>query len=225
MIPAILLAFCCASPLQRTPPPPVEWPSGMVLTAAEKHDVLLLARRVGMDAPAKVVLRRVLILGDQSLVVQSAVTVDGHERWTNQVSIVRDNWRAKNELPPSTGQSRIGHWIALAGLERVSRWRVQDGEWLVDLDLDGVPYEDARSIVLAIRHGVLVNQQTPRDAGAPPPRLPDFDASLVYAIQRDESLPDGYRVSQSTGDDTGYWIDVRIRDGQVQVIAVHSWLI
>ena len=58
-----------------------------------------------------------------------------------------------------------GNWIAFLGEfnpQRRELWRIRDGDWHIDINLGAdVPYDDAVSIVHAIRQKQLVDRRPP----------------------------------------------------------------
>jgi len=194
----------------------VEWRVGPDVTSGDKKSIVELARNVGIDHPRRVANSTALPPGCHVVTVSSDVTLDGnHVSWTG-IDLLRAD--SKNCWPQRDAPARVGRWLANTPRPWVEeRWRVRDGDWHVDIDLDeGVPYRDAERIVLAIHRKELVNRLPERTT------LPDIDAGAITSIQkRNGTSASEYRVTFGTGA-RGVVFDVRLADSRVELYGVRA---
>ena len=199
----------------------IEWPAKF--PSSEEREVLGLAKAMGIDDPAKVSLGVVLILGDRFLIVDSRVSVNGHERTWISARMFRDNWARTDPLPPELTKHRVGRWISLGDSERETRWRIQDGNWFIDITLDErIAYEDAATIVRAVRRRTLIDRLS---EGGPESKrvLPKLDAKRVAAIEAVDLIPGIFKVTVGREQYDFYEVFVRIVEDRVEVVKVLTW--
>lgn len=200
----------------------VEWPRGVRISRSEKQEILALAKVMGVADPVKVSVGAVLAFGRRSLTVDGRVYVNGPQRSWARARMFRENWRAPADAqPPDLRRHRVRHWIPMGEGEQVSQWRIEDGSWFVDLLLDpDVPYADAQRIVLAIRHGTLVNRlpEVSNNGAMVRPPVQLDNRGQVSSIRRDG--PESFEVSYWLGDYLEYAMKVRLSEGQVLLLSV-----
>jgi len=205
----------------------ITWPAGM--PDKEKPEVLALIKLMGVDDPEKVSFGRVMILGDRYLLAESRPHVDGHERSWLRAYVFRSDWRGPDDAPPLEDRKpRVGRWIALGKAQRVVRWHIQDGGWLIDPSTDGnVPYDVAERIVLAVHRRTLVERRPDllrRLRGLLlSPDLPSFDQYRAWQIRPDSM--NQYRVTIWMTDSQGYELTVRDDGAHVELVDFGQFIV
>jgi hypothetical protein len=192
----------------------VEWFVPTYAGPSDRQAILEIARRAGISDP-----RSVFVPPDGSqcglLHVESTPAVDGNRV---RSSILGVRYLRRPGCPVHTDGQRViqrGNWVAVLGVanpQHRERWRIRDGSWYVDIALGpDVPYEDAVSIVLAIRHQQLVDRRPPGPGVSP--EITYVDPNLIIRIDPDGSAnPDRYTVT--TG---GAGLVVSVQDGTVEL--------
>jgi hypothetical protein len=104
-------------------------------------------------------------------------------------------------------------------------WRIADGGWFIDVRLsDGVEFDAAQRIVLAIRHHQIVNRLPTVSIGREVhPEVPAINLDKVWSIGRSRSYPDAYEV-QTSYDGTGEVFTFRLNGGAVEIHATGRWV-
>ena len=168
----------------------VEWSSDAGLAPADKTAIVRLANQMGIQVPRRasaVTVGR----GRRVVIVESEVLVDGHRlSW-------RELWVCRTDWPCAFGRkSRADRWYSDERLREHEKWRIRDGDWHIDIDLQpGIPYSDAEQVVVAIHRGELVNRLR-RSLGPIKlnPVMPPVNASSITQITKAGSEDDEYEV-------------------------------
>jgi hypothetical protein len=237
---AILTATLAAQALE------VVWSVSFELTERDKRDILALAADLGLRTPAKVVDDR---SSCRLVSVSSLPVVEGNRVTTTGLSMWPRSGTECSSAASDPSSYRRGNWIArkfdgvngspsFSNPRRQVAWRVRDGDWHRDLTLGpDVTYEDAQTIVRAIRHRAWVDMRNADDiAKLGPPRL---DPDQIFAVARfqDESMKrlfperyaDVYEVMSATHEDFtgrgggGWVLHVKIRNGRVELHRELAW--
>jgi len=213
------------------------WPQGAGLTAADRREVVALAKDMGIDGPLRVNEFLNVFVGYRFLIVESQSSGSGRERRSTRAQMFRDDWLGfRGEQPTGAGPHRVGRWISVGEAEAVTRWRIEDGSWFVDVFLEsGDKYDDAELIVMAMRRGTLVNRQPDRVSGAVAgqPPIPKLEPRAIVGIQRPwgswppppgVSLRDYQLNLSSYRGVSGETLHVRIVDGSVEFLGQSHWI-
>jgi hypothetical protein len=202
----------------------VEWEHANGVTP-DKEAILRLARRLGIAQPRIVSFTAYLPSFCPVVRVESIVTVEGNRRSWLALLLRQKDWRACTRVPRFSTRGE-GRWRgSRAELSTEEEWRIAEGDWFIDIRLgEGVAYDDAKRIVLAIRNGALANR-LPSSIGALKldTTMPEIDASEIRSITVDKSNADMYQVT--TGRFGGLLYRVRIRDGTVELHGEGSWFV
>jgi hypothetical protein len=217
----------------------VVWDLGTHVTEADQRDILRLAADIGIRTPRRVVDNRspcpiVSVFGEP--------VVDGN-RVTTTVAWVRPRKSPEcRDLGFNFNIRRRGSWATERSRQNPRRniaWRIRDAEWHRDIALGpDVTYEDAATIVLAIRHDTLVDMR--KNAEIAKARDSDMNADQIFWISRydDDSMkrlyPDIYadmfRVMSQDHEDytgrggSGHSLNVKIRNGRVELHGSSGWV-
>jgi len=202
-------------------PPAIEWQRAESLTPTDRSDIINLAKRAGIDSPARVALESPLLAGSV-VIVESVRTTSGPLRTWRELHICRRDW-----CQPDRPRIRRGRWIASTEIYERDDWRIRDGDWHLDLSLDrGVPFDAAEQIVLAMRRGELVNRLP---AGPPLPfgaALPaKIDASEIGQVSKGDRRDDRDYWVFTGGPGSGLVYIVRIEDGRVVLVSLRTWVV
>jgi hypothetical protein len=225
----------------------VVWNLSVQLTERDKRDIIDLAAGLGIRTPGRVASDR----SPCPLVrVSSQPVVEGN-RVTTTVLAMRPHSAPGCPLATSGPNiHRRGNWIAIqfdardgnpayGNPRRLVGWRLRDGDWHRDVALGPeVTYEDAKAIVLAIRHRTLVDVRSADEiAKAGPPRI---DPDQIFSVARFDDEPtkrrlpelygDMYVVTSATHEDFtgrgggGHLLHVKIRNGRVELHGSGFWI-
>ena len=208
----------------------VEWNVPANVGPPDRAAILEIGRRLGIGDPRSV---SVPIRSSCLLVsIESRPVLNGN-RVLSSVLGVRQ-FRGP-ECRPARADSRFerqGNWIAFLGEfnpRRRELWRIRDGDWHIDITLGpNVPYDDAVSIVHAIRQKQLVDRRPPSREKSSEIRY--VDPSALRSVQttrnvdsRGVPIPREYEIT--TGEAGGDWLTVRIRDGVVELHNHGHWVV
>ena len=225
----------------------VVWNLSIQMTERDRRDVIDLAAQLGIRTPSRIVDNR----SPCPLVSVSSQPVVEGNRVTTTVLAMRPYTAPDCNLATSGPNiHRRGNWIAIqfdapdgnpayGNPRRSVAWRLRDGDWSRDVTLGpDVTYEEAQTIVLAIRRRTLVDVRSADEiAKAGPPRI-DPDQIFSVARFRDEPMKrrfpelyaDMYEVMSATHEDFtgrgggGHMVRVKIRNGRVEVHGSFIWM-
>ena len=198
----------------------IEWIVPTYVGASDQRAILEIARSVGIADPHSV--WKPAIYSDCGLLHLESTPVLGGNRVQSSVLAIRQV-RRTGCVPVAAGQrtAQRGNWVAVLGPsnpQHRERWRIRDGSWQVDIRLgDGVPYEDALAIVLAIRHRQVVDRRPATPGGF---QISAVDPSQIIYIGFSPDRPPitaQYEVSTTIleGLGGGYRLIVTVEDGTV----------
>jgi hypothetical protein len=205
-----------------------EWIVPTYVGPSDRRAILEIARRVGIDDP-RVVQRRI-ISECVLLEVESTRVLDGNRVLSSNLLVRQVRGAGCHPVPAGNRVERQGNWVGILGPnnpERQERWRIRDDNWHVDIRLgDGVAYEDAVSIVRAIRHQRLVDRRTPRPGVSSP--IKDVDPGLITSIRVAAEQPTAgleYEVTTTRkGGGSGDVLIVAVENGIVNLHRELVWI-
>ena len=196
------------------------------LRAADTSAVLALGAQFGIPQPARFRPPFMQLGGCPVIELESPIMIDGNRRSWMELVVRRkgrDTGGHRCYRPDPAGETvkRYGRWMASsAELTERAVWRVNDGDWHVDVALGtGVAYDSAVVIVQAIRRRTLVNDMPGGLRRLFGDSLPVFDAGDIREISRDK---DGYEVR--TGERLGDVLYLTIVAGRVLVQSFGTWI-
>jgi len=207
----------------------VEWKVPANVGRQDRAAILEIARRVGISDPRSV---SVSIRSSCILVsIESRPVLDGNRVLSSVLGVRQFKGP---ECMPVRADARFeqqGNWVAFLGAfnpQRRELWRIHDGDWHIDINLGAdVPYDDAVSIVHAIRHKQLVDRRPPSREKSSEIRY--VEPSAIRSIQtaknagsRGVPIPREYEIK--TGEAGGDWLTVGIRDGVVELHNHGHWI-
>jgi len=217
----ILLFVTSASNAQRGSN--ITWPKDLDLTPADKQAIITLAKRMGIENPKRVSLGKGLPVACLFLHVESPVTQSGQLRTWIVLTLQREDWSRTGCLliPRGSTPLQSGRWLAgsSGSLLTLRQWSIQEDGWHVDVQFDPpVSYKDAELIVLAIRHGRLLNRLPPSamDAEKSICKIPNINVDTIQRIHMDPRDPGAYWVYTRSGA-TNVLLTVKIVEGKVEL--------
>ena len=202
----------------------IEWAAGKDITEHDRRDILRLVHRLGVVDIGSVHRLRYIPGEEWGVLVESPRSVAGNRiTWTSVAVSRADRFGKPSDRDPDWRPIRVGRWSARRiDVRQEERWRVDDGAWHVDIRLgEGVTYEAATRIVLAIRRKALVGR--PSDAVAWDPA--EVNAASINAIEVAEPVEHGYKVTVPMVEGEGLELYVRFARSEVVLYAVRSWIV
>jgi len=130
--------------------------------------------------------------------------------------VYRNDWKC---MRPVKGKSkRVGRWFANStDLETRREWKVEEDQWVKYVPFsDGVSYEDAETIILAIKHRQVVDRSL-RNA------LPSIDSMDIASIQVKASADRTFEVTTSNGGSGEIYL-IRLNDHNVELLETQIWI-
>jgi len=208
------------------------------LPAADSLAIGTVASQAGIRAPYSLAAPFVQIAGCPTVSVVSDTLVEGDRRSWTELSVYhtgRDTGGHPCAVHREDGDTlwRSQRWVASsAGREERSKWRIHDGSWYLDVSLGpDVAYQDATTIVHAVRHQELVDLRpawlrrlpiwlrgTLRDT------LPTLDADSILSITTARDRDGGTHEVDIGTPAFGYSLWVSVVDGKVLVHNVGSYI-
>lgn len=152
--------------------------------------------------------------------VESTYSESGHLRTYLQLMVHRKDWKCMR--PAGTKRKRAGRWSAYTTeLEKRREWRIEEDEWVKYVPFgDGVSYEDAELIILAIKHRQLVNRLAENVAHL---QVPAIDPAEITSIQVKSNAVRTFEVGSSKGGSGEIYV-ITIKDHSVELHEVRSWI-
>ena len=207
----------------------VDWNVTRNLGPSDRKAILEIARRAGIGEPRYV---SVPVLSSCALVqVESMRVVEGNRVRSSILGVRQLHGPECPAIRADQRSIRRGNWIAFLGTlnpQSRERWRVRDGSWNIDIDLSAdVPYEDAVTIVLAVRRRQLVDAR-PAALGNSP-SLSYVDPNSITSIQTPHvglvrpATPGEYTVAMTGSQHSsgragsGESLTVRVQNGTVEL--------
>lgn len=198
----------------------VEWQDGKFFTEADRKAITTLAKIVGIQNPKRIYHGESLPSLCPYATVESTYSESGHLRTYRQLILRRKDWKC---MRPERGRSkREGRWFAdTAGIETRKEWKVEEDRWVKYIAFgDGVSYEDAELIILAIKHRQLVNRLPENIV---PLQIPTVDPADITSIQVKTRADRTFEVWTSTGG-SGENFVIRINDRSVELLEARIWM-
>jgi hypothetical protein len=195
------------------------------LTPEDQDAILEIARTGGITRPSTVtepVRSRCPLVS-----VESSPVVHGNRVLSEVLHVRQFSGPDCNPALTERPHHRNGNWLAFLGdfnPQRRERWRIRDGNWHVDV-LFGpdMPYEDAVSIVRAIRHRHLVDRRSLTNEASPVIRYIHPNRIGMIRKSSKSSVPRTYEVT--TGDSGGGdWLVLQIQNGMVELHNHELWI-
>jgi hypothetical protein len=212
----------------RAQTPGIAWRVPEELNAEDRQAILDLARRTGIRDPQSLTVPMGSACG--LVEVESRPVVGGNSVLSDILMVRRVIAPGCRQLAPGQRFQQERNWIAplfASNPRKRQRWRIRDGDWHVDVELEaGVPYGDAVTVVHAIRGKQLVDRRPPsREKSS---EIRSIDPSAIRWVRtgrnmdsRRVPIPREYEVM--TGETWGDWLTVRIRDGLVELHNHGQW--
>jgi hypothetical protein len=222
----LLVGFCVSCVPSGAPELPAP-ESANSLGASDTAAVLAVAAQFGIPNPARIGRPFSQYVGCPVVILESPVTVDGNRRswvelWVRRKGRDTGGHRCEVYAPAGATVRLHDRWVA-SSEERTERtvWRVQDGDWHVDVALGtGVSFDSAALIVQAVRRQTLVNEIPDVLRRLMGDTLPVVDAGDIRTIEKSR---ESYVYKVKTGEVCGYVLSVSIDAGRVLVHNVGSW--
>lgn len=194
----------------------VEWQDENFFTEADRRAIPTLAKRMGIQNPKRVNHGEYLPTLCPYAMIESAYSYSGHLRTHLQLIVHRKDWKCM--IPQRAKRKRVGRWFAdAAELETRREWKIEEHQWIKYVfSGDGVSYEDAELIILAIKHGQLVNR-------SPQNVMPTIDPMDITSIRVKESDDRTFEVGTSQGGSGEIYV-IRINDRLVELLEVQIWM-
>ena len=206
--------------------------------AADSLAIKTVASQAGIRAPYSLAAPFMQVVGCPTLSVVSDTLVQGDRRSWTELSVYRtgrDTGGHRCAVYREDGDTlwQSQRWVASsAGREERSKWRIHDGSWYLDVSLGpGVAYQDASTIVQAVRHRELVDLRpaglrrmpiwlrgTLRDT------LPTLDADSILSITTARPGDGGTHEVDIGTPAFGYSLSVSVVDGKVRVHNIGSYI-
>jgi len=197
-----------------------EWRDGKFFTESDRKEIPTLAKIMGVQNPTRVYHGEYLPSLCPYAMVESTYSESGHLRTYLQLIVHRNNWKcARRERAKS---KRVGKWFANStDLETRREWKVEENEWVKYVPFgDGVSYEDAELILLAIKHSQLVNRLPDNTV---PLQIPTIDPMDITSIQVKTNASRTFEIRSSQGGSGEIYV-VRINGLIVELLAIQIWI-
>lgn len=189
----------------------IDWTEVTDISEQDKQEIVELVRTAGMSNAAKASITIVRPGGTRMIRISSPVAVSGQRRTWTEVSVCRPRPAILDDPCTYMKSQGEGNWKISGDRTREERWRFSDGDWFVDVALgSAISYAEAEAIVVAIHRNQLV--RTPESGSA----RYTFDASNIYRIVTPDPIAGVFAVVIDNGG-SGYYLEVRLRDGKVEL--------
>jgi hypothetical protein len=194
----------------------IEWHNDRSFTEADRNAIPALAKMMGLRTPKRVFQGEYLPSLCPYAMVESAYSESGHLRTYLQLTVHRKDWKCR---PEGTKSRRVGRWLAYSTeLDTRREWKIEENQWVRYVAFgDGVSYEDAELIILAIKHRQLVNQL------AGNLQVPIIDPADITSIQVKANAAKTFEVFCSKGGSGEIYV-IRINDHNVELHEVRFWI-
>lgn len=197
-------------------PAAVRWdPSGNFSPDDQRH-ILRLAETVGFPDVEGVSSEEMVPSEERYALAASHSRWSGRKRaWATLRLCDSRSWLPCETRGGSADVIRSGPWwTSAAYVDRNETWRVADGTWFVDVRLgEGVAFDDASRIVLAIRGRALVKDLRNEDDAVI--EVAGLDAGEITQISKAEGPDTGFRVAVGRYQICLLWI--RLVDATVEL--------
>ena len=198
----------------------IEWQGQGSFTEADRIAIPALAKIMGLKNPKRVYQGQYLPDLCPYVMVESTYAENEHLRTYLQMMVHRKDWNCMR--PAGTRSKRAGRWSAYTSeIEKRREWKIQEDQWVKYVPFgDGVSYEDAELIVLAIKHHQLANRLAQNGA---PLQAPAIDPAEITSIQVKSNAVRTFEVGCSTGGSGDIYV-ITINDHSVELHQVRSWI-
>ena len=198
-------------------PAKVEWHYKKFFTEADRSAIPALAKMIGIRDPKRVFHCKSIPGSCPFAIIESTYSESGHLRTYLQLIFYRDDWR-KCVRPVSGESKRVGRWFAdSTGLKTRREWKIEEDHWVKYVPFgDGVSYEDAEIIILAIKHRQVVNR-------SPEKILPTIETMDIASIQVKASADRTFEVRTSKGGSGEIYV-IRLNDHDVELLESGIWI-
>jgi hypothetical protein len=198
----------------------IEWQDQKYFTAGDRTAIPSLARAMGIQNPKRIYHGESLPSSCPFVMVESAYSDSGHLRSFLQLVIHRKD--SKCARPVRAESRRVGRWFASnAGLRTWRQWKIEEGQWVKYVAFeDGVSYEDAELIMLAIKHRQLVNR-LPHNVV--PLQIPAIDPGEITSIRVKTDADRTFEVWSSVGGSGDVYL-LKINAGRVELHGIQMWM-
>ena len=195
----------------------IEWHDERSFTEADRDAIPALAKTMGLQNPKRVYQGESVPDFCPYAFVESSSSESGHLRSYLQLMLHRRDWKC--DRPSGTKRKRVGRWSAYSTeLELRREWRIQEDQWVKYVPFgNGVSYEDAELILLAIKHHQLVNRL------AWSREVPTINPADVTSIQLKSNTVRTFEIACSAGGSGEIYV-IRINDHSVELLQVRSWI-
>jgi hypothetical protein len=148
--------------------------------------------------------------------VESAYSESDHLRTYQQLTVHRRDWKCR---PDGTKSKRVGRWLAYSvELDTRREWKIEEDPWIKYVAFgDGVSYEDAKLIILAIRHHQVVSRLTGNA------EVPTIDPAEITSIRVKSGAGKTFEITSSTGG-SGETYVVKVNQNLVELEEVRVWI-
>jgi hypothetical protein len=198
----------------------IEWQDERSFTEADRNAIPALAKIMGLQNPKRVYQGEYLPDLCPYAMVESTYSESGHLRTYLQLTVHRKDWKCMR--PAGTKSKRVGRWSAYTTeLETRREWRIQEDRWVKYVPFgDGVSYEDAELIALAIKHHQLVNRLA---GNVSPFQVQTIDPADITSIQVKANAVRTFEVGSSKGGSGEIYV-IRLNDHSVELHEVRFWI-
>jgi hypothetical protein len=198
----------------------IEWQDEKYFTEADRTAIPRLARIMGVQNPKRVYHGESVPSLCAYTMVESTYSDSGHLRTYLQLMVHR---RDSKCMTSKRGKGeRVGRWFAYsAQLETRREWKIEEDRWVKYLSFgDGVSYKDAELIVLAIKHGQLVNRLPENSISS---QLPRIDPMKIISVRVKTGAARTFEVWTSEGGSGKIYL-VKIDDGKAELHEIQIWI-
>jgi hypothetical protein len=198
----------------------IEWHDERFFTGADRKAILALAKIMGIQNPKRVHQGEYLPSLCPYVMVESTYSEAGDLRSHLQLILHRKDWKCMR--PDGTKSKRVERWFAYsAELNTRREWKIEEDQWVKYVPFgDGVSYKDAELIILAIKHGQLVNRLPILFAA---PQVPSIDPAEITSIQVKTNATATFEVWSSKGGSGEIYV-IKINDHMVELHEIQSWI-
>ena len=139
-----------------------------------------------------------------------------HLRTHLQLVLHRNDWKCFK--PIRAKSKRVGRWFAnTTDLETRKEWRIEEDQWIKYVPFgEGVSYEDAETIILAIKHREVVSRSAENV-------LPQIDTMNISSIRVKASVDRTFEVT-TWNDGSGDIYLIRLNGSGVELLETSFWI-
>ena len=194
----------------------IEWHDERSFIDANRNAIPALAKVMGLLNPKRVYQGKYLPDLCPYVIAESAYSESEHLRTYLQLTVHRKDWKCMRD---GTKSKRVGRWLAYkTELDKRREWKIEEDQWVKYVAFgDGVSYDDAELIILAIKHHQLVNQL------AGNLQVPTIDPADITSMQVKANAARTFEVFSSKGGSGEIYL-IRINDRNVELHEVRFWI-